>query len=124
MLVENDPSDPGGETFCGLDRRSHPHLDFAKATPESVTRVYLADYWNKYKCGEYPDKLGECVFNCVVNAGWGRAAKILANGGKTADKFLDEQEAFYGRLVAAKPSSGKYLKGWLNRTGALRALLK
>jgi hypothetical protein len=119
ILVENDPDDRGGETFCGLDRRSHPKLEFSTATPRIICDTYLTDYWLKYICEKYPLPLGEVVFNCVINAGWGRAAKIMSNGGKTAETFLEAQESFYKRLAAARPKSRKYLNGWLNRLEAL-----
>lgn len=122
ILVENDPDDAGGATFCGLDRRSHPNFNFSTATPKSVCDEYLTSYWFKYKCDSYPDKLGEVIFNCCVNAGWGRAAKILAKT-RNAAAFLNEQEAFYLRLIKHKPRLAKFKKGWLNRTNALRKFI-
>ena len=119
ILVESDKSDPGGETYCGLDRRSHPRLDFAKATPQIICDTYLADYWNKFKCESYAVPLCDVVFNCVVNAGWGRAERILAATGSNAAKFLQAQDSFYRRLADARPKSAKYLDGWLNRLESL-----
>lgn len=40
-----------------------------------------------------------------------------------ADEYLKAREAWYRRLAAAKPTSAVFLKGWLNRTNACRALV-
>lgn len=115
ILVEDDKDDPGGATYCGLDRRSHPDLDFAKTSPKQVNDIYYVDYWKKYNCERFGWPLSAVVFNCCVNAGWGRAKGILAQTGNNAAKFLAYQAAFYHRLADARPKSAKYLKGWLNR---------
>lgn len=70
-----------------------------------------------------PAKLGEAYYNCAVNCGTGRAKKLLIAAKGSAVRFLDEQSAFYRRLVDARPSASKYLRGWLNRVNALRTFL-
>jgi len=122
-IAENDPDDPGGMTKFGIDKRSHPKEDIANLTKERAIEIYWNEYWLKNNIDEFSYPFGEAVFNCCVNAGRGRADKILAKA-KTATGFIDEQESFYHRLVDAKPKSKKYLKGWLNRTEALRKYLK
>lgn len=125
VSVENDASDPGGRTKFGLDHRSHPDINLDQLTLAEAKQVYLDSYWSLYGCEDRAYPMGEVIFNCAVNAGYGRVQKILAVLGvnATAKGFLDEQEAFYRRLVQARPSSTKFLKGWLNRTRALRAHL-
>lgn len=120
---ENDPDDPGGATKFGIDQRSHPREDIRNLTEDRAKEIYWESYWEKYGCEGMPFPLGEVVFNCAVNAGYGRAQKIFATGAKTAKAFLAEQDAFYRRLADARPRSKKFLKGWLNRTAALRQLL-
>lgn len=120
---ENDSDDPGGETRWGIDKRSHPGEDIRNLTEERAKEIYWLKYWEQYHCEDYAYPLGEIVFNCCVNAGWGRAQKIIVVAGKNGKKFLAEQDAFYRRLAEARPSSRKFLKGWLNRTNALRGLL-
>lgn len=119
---DNDPDDPGGTTKFGIDKRSHPQEDIKNLTLERAREIYFVEYWQAGGCEKLPAKLGEVVFNCRVNCGPGRVAKILAIT-KDASGFVDEQEAFYRRLAAARPKSQKYLKGWLNRTRALRKRL-
>ena len=119
---DNDPDDPGGETKYGIDKRSHPEVDIRNLTREGALEIYWRAYWVKYGCEWLAGPVGEVFFNACVNCGAGRARQLLAatptphSGGG----FLDAQEAFYRRLVAARPALGKYLKGWLNRTADLR----
>lgn len=119
---ENDPDDPGGETNFGIDKRSHPEVDIRALTQEKAREIYWKEYWVKHGCEWLPRPLGEVFFNACVNCGAGRA-RLLLNGMPTpwtAPAFLDAQEAFYRRLAAARPALGKFLKGWLARTSALR----
>ena len=123
VISENDPDDPGGLTKYGIDQRSHPHVDIRNLTESGAKDIYLREYWQKYGVEDKPRWFGEVYFNCCVNAGSGRAVKIAAVSGADADKFLDGQEDFYRRLAASKLSLGKFLKGWLNRTTALRKFI-
>lgn len=121
---DNDPDDPGGETKYGIDKRSHPKEDIRNLTKERAKEIYWHEYWQKFGCEALPHPLGEAAFNCNVNCGNGRTAKILASiHPDTAKGFVAEQEAFYHRLVAARPRSRKYLKGWLNRSNSLKVHL-
>ena len=43
---------------------------------------------------------------------------------RAADRMLDWRAARYHNLVEEHPKLAKYLKGWLNRTEALREFLK
>lgn len=117
---ENDPDDSGGATKFGIDQRSHPKENIRSLTEARAKEIYWSEYWTRYGCEDRPFPLGEVVYNCCVNAGFGRAQKIFAKGVKTASEFLDEQEAFYHRLSQARPKDKKFLKGWLSRTQSLR----
>lgn len=119
---DHDPDDPGGETNFGIDKRSHPAEDIKHLTKDRAKEIYFEE-WTKYGCEDLPEPLGEVEFNCNVNCGNGRTRKIMEAiaAHPTAAAFEDEQEAFYRRLVAARPASAKYLKGWLNRLNDLRS---
>jgi lysozyme family protein len=119
---ENDPSDPGGATKYGIDQRSHPGVDIKNLTREGAEAIYFEE-WTVEKIESMPEGLGEVYFNACVNCGQGRANKLLALS-SDAKGFLDQQDAFYRRLVEARPNSLKFLKGWLNRTAALRRRFK
>ena len=116
---ENDPDDPGGETRWGIDKRSHPKEDIKNLTEARAKEIYYSEYWNSNRCEKMPHPLGEAFFDTCVNCGRGRADKILKVS-RGAAEFLDERDAFYERLAANRPRSKKYLRGWKNRTAALR----
>lgn len=122
VIAENVKDDAGSLTKYGIDQRSHPQVDIYNLNEKQAREIYLKEYWEKYRCESHPKPLGEVFFNCCVNCGYGRAQKILAQA-KTAETFLQEQEAFYRRLVAAKPKLQKFLRGWLNRTADLKRFI-
>jgi lysozyme family protein len=116
---ENDPDDPGGATKYGIDQRSHSKVNIKALTADQATAIYWNEYL-QYKCDRLKQPLDWVYFNACVNTGYYRATTLLEASNNDADKFLDEQEAFYRRLVESRPSSQKYLKGWLARTEDLR----
>lgn len=116
---ENDPDDPGGETKFGIDKRSHPNEDIKRLTAERAAQIYWEE-WIGAGCEEMPSPYAEVFFNCAVNMGLGRAREFDEQiPGADADHFLRLQEDYYMRL-GSQPNRAKYLKGWLNRTAALR----
>jgi len=125
---EDDPDDPGNDgtkyrgTKYGIDARSHPNTNIKNLTAEQAMEIYWNEYWIKCACDEFDWPMSFIFFNCCVNCGVGRANKILKLTGKNPKKFLDEQESFYRRLAEARPTSKKYLKGWINRTSDLRKI--
>jgi lysozyme family protein len=116
---ENDPDDNGGATKFGIDQRSHPDVDIKNLTAEHATEIYWNE-WVKDGCEYLPQPLDWIFFNASVNCGRGRAAKLMNESRRDPRKFLDAQDDFYRRLADSKPSSRKYLKGWLARTEDLR----
>lgn len=120
---ENEDGDPGGVTKYGVDARSHPKVDIKNLTRAQADDIYWNTYWLGNGCDKLAPGLAEAYFNCCVNAGPGRAKKILASGAHDAKSFIDGQERFYRGLVESKPSYSKFLKGWLNRTNDLRKFL-
>jgi hypothetical protein len=121
VIAEHDPSDPGGLTKYGIDKESHPAVDVANLTEQQAREIYWHE-WLACGASRMPDGLGEVYFNACVNCGTGRAKKLLS-GSSDASQFLDAQDAFYHRLADARPSLKKFLRGWLNRTDALRKLI-
>ena len=137
----NHPRDPGGMTNLGVTRNvwkewvKHEvdEAEMRSLTPELVTPLYKARYWDACKCDDLPRGVDYCVFDSAVNMGSGRAAKLLqAALGVTADGAIGRatiaaataadpvelleafslgKEAFYQSL----PTFGVFGKGWLNR---------
>ncbi len=137
----NHPRDPGGMTNLGVTRNvwkewvKHEvdEAEMRSLTPELVTPLYKARYWDACKCDDLPRGVDYAVFDSAVNMGPSRAAKLLqAALGVTADgsigratiaaataadpvelleAFSLSKEAFYQSL----PTFGVFGKGWLNR---------
>jgi lysozyme family protein len=117
---ENDPDDPGGATKFGIDQRSHPDVDIRNLTKEAAMVIYW-DEWVADGCETKGSPFAEVFFNCAVNMGLGRAKQFDKNiEGEDAKGFLDQQEAYYHHLAEGNKHFKKFLKGWLNRTTALR----
>lgn len=127
VVTENVDGDPGGLTKWGIDQASHPKVDIAHLDQRQAELIYWDRYWSPASpsLDESGEGVGEVIMNCRVNCGMGRATKIIARlPTLTASGFLDEQEAFYRRLVGQSPCYGKFLNGWINRTQDLRKYLK
>jgi len=110
---DNDPDDPGGETFFGLTRRYEPDWpgwsfidghklkypsDFAKHLKNDpqlmaqVKNMYLEKYWKKTGCDKIADdNLASEIFDSAVNIGTKSAVKFL----QTALNALNRQETLY-----------------------------
>jgi len=122
IAIEQVKGDDGGKTICGIDKASHPHFDFDNVTPQAVCDTYFKE-WQEEGIDALESPFKFCYFDCAVNAGSGRAKKIMAKTGKDATAFLAERDAFYRRLALAKAVDRKFLNGWLQRIANLRTFL-
>ena len=143
----NHPSDPGGMTNLGVTRnvwrdwvkRDVDDAEMRSLTPELVTPLYKARYWDACKCDDLPRGADYAVFDAAVNMGPGRAAKLLqaalnvtADGAigratiaaaaaadpvELLEAFSLGKEAFYQSL----PTFATFGKGWLNRVAHVQA---
>ena len=93
----NDPLDSGGETKYGISKRAHSDVDIKNLTVEDACAIYREDYWKPCKAEKLPEELREPYFLFVVNAGQGKAVKVLqrACNGKNSK---DEQIKVDGRI--------------------------
>lgn len=91
----NDPYDAGGETICGITKRSHPELSVWRSLRPLQTwqkrkyrptlqemaeiyQVYRMSYYDRVKADQITDaQLALHVFDCAVNCGVARASKML-----------------------------------------------
>lgn len=117
----NDPADPGGETKYGISKRSYPWLDIAGLTREQAAGIYYHDYWVPSGAARLAMPLAQVVFDAAVQHGVARAQQWLTQSQGDPAAYLALREAFYRQLAATKPSLAKFLGGWLNRLGSLRA---
>ena len=143
----NNPADPGGMTNLGVTQRvweewlGHPvsEKDMRALTPEIVAPMYKRKYWDKVSGDELPSGVDLMVFDCAVNSGPGRAAKMLQKVlGMTEDGIIGPQtlsraasadvktlisDYSEARRVFLKslPTWGVFGKGWELRVAGVAA---
>lgn len=115
-----DKDDPGGETNFGISKKAHPEVDIKNLTLEGAKAIYERDYWKATGADKLPPPLDLIHLDAAINVGPGRAGGFLKTGNHVPAKVIDARDAYYHRLASQKPVLQKYLKGWLNRTKALR----
>lgn len=93
-LYSDHPADPGGRTMRGVTQRvwerwtgrRSSEAEMRSLSVMDVAPLYRAQYWDELRCDNLPGPLALCVFDFGVNAGPGRAAKMLqAMVGATQD---------------------------------------
>lgn len=81
----DNPKDPGGATNLGVTKKAWEDYvghEVTKQvikdlTPDVVRPFYKTRYWDACKCDGMPSGLDYCLFDMCVNAGPGRAVKLL-----------------------------------------------
>lgn len=142
------PRDPGGATNLGIthftlaDWRGQrvTKADVKALTKTEAKEIYRANYWHKLQCDDLPAGVDLVAFDMGVNAGPGRAARMLqklvdadqdgavgpitltavSNYGDAAglvDEYSDERLAYYKRLR----HWDAFGRGWTRRTEETRA---
>ena len=142
----NHPSDPGGMTNLGVTKatwenwvgRASDEAEMRSLTPEKVEPLYKKKYWDAVRADDLPVGLDYLVFDFGVNAGPGRAIKVMQSAvGVTPDggfgpmtlaavqaidpvelieKFSQAKEDFYRSLG----TFATFGKGWLNRVADVK----
>lgn len=122
----NDPDDPGGETFGGISRRSHPKwqgwkiIDAMKKHPEFPKclyrdqqllqlkrELYLNEYWTNSYDLIADDELSTKLFDLAVHSGRAKSTVLLQrtlnvlNKRETIYKNIRVDGIFGERTVAA-----------------------
>lgn len=137
----NDPADPGGETYCGISRRSWPswagwsRVDAIKAAhPDpherndalsndagltaAVQQFYLDNFWHPLQADEWPDgTLAGAVFDAEVNMGAGEGVKLLQQALGMPKDAWDGKFGPHTLAAVQRP-----VAGILTRFSALRAV--
>ena len=138
---DDDPDDPGGRTAFGIIQREYSawrraHGEVAKdvwdISPDEVRAIYAQNYWIPMQCDGHTAPFDLVVFDSAVNCGNGRAVKwrTLAKAkwyllGKRdgipglCRIYINMREAYY-HSIGDTGRLSKFLRGWLNRTAALR----
>ena len=122
------PADPGGATNKGITQAVYDSYRFEHALEKrsvkniedkEVEAIYRKRYWDASGAENYPWPMCLAVFDAAVNHGVSRA-KEFARDADTFEAYLARRERFYNAIVANKPSSSVFLKGWMNRIQHLR----
>lgn len=107
---------------------------------DEARAIYRAKYWNTARCDALPAGVDLMVFEAAVMSGPGQAARFLQRAAGMPDSEVDgvvgprtldaarraspvqlieemrrQRGAFFERIVARKPTSAKFLKGWTSR---------
>ncbi len=127
------PSDPGGATNRGVtmavlaEWRGRPvtKAEVRALTAEEAADIYRARYWLATVCDALPDGLDLAVFDCAVNQGVGRAARLLQAAAKvTVDGKIGPKTL--AAVAKADPQMllTEFMARRMNAYGQLRQLFK
>ena len=117
----DDPHDPGGATKWGISLRMLlarmldlnndgvvNRKDILDMTPEQAEKIYYTDYWLAVAGPRLPGPLALPVYDCAVNQGPRRAARILQKSVRAkADGIIG------ARTIAAVERAWKRNPTWL-----------
>lgn len=143
----DDPRDPGGMTNLGCTKKTwenwvgHPVDErcMRNLNAQDVAPLYKTKYWDKIRADDLPAGIDYVVFDCAINAGTGRAVKLLQEvvgsyvdgvlGGNTLRAVLGTDpvslvELYCDRRLAfleSLPTWPVFGKGWRNRVRDVRA---
>ena len=143
----NNPKDPGGMTNLGVTRavwesyvgRESSEKEMRALTPAQVAPLYRRKYWDAINGDSLPSGLDLCVFDCAVNSGVGRAAKMLqgilglAQDGSIGPKTLEACKKFPSKDLVDKfckarqdfleslPTFKTFGKGWTARVAEVES---
>ena len=143
----NNPKDPGGMTNLGVTRavwesyvgRESSEKEMRALTPAQVAPLYKRKYWDAINGDSLPSGLDLCVFDCAVNSGVGRAAKMLqgilglAQDGSIGPKTLEACKKFSSKDLVDKfcsarqdfleslPTFKTFGKGWSARVAEVES---
>ena len=151
----DDPVDRGGRTAYGVTQltfdawrrgRGLASGDVWNITPDEISAIYRARFWDVCKCDTLPVGLDLAVFDAAVNHGTRNAIRFLQRTIKTTDDgvfgpmsaaalaslveaghtpelielFIDIRETFYKAIVERDPTQAKFSRGWSNRLAHLQ----
>ncbi|MEK6760103.1 MAG: glycosyl hydrolase 108 family protein [Deltaproteobacteria bacterium] len=128
-----DPSDPGnwtggdiGKGECrgtkyGVSARAYPMLIIKDITVEDAKLVFRQDYWLPAGCDKLSYPLCLVVADNAYHSGVGAALQNLRQYPDWRDLIIERIEDMVD-IVDRRPTSLKYLKGWVKRCVALYRL--
>lgn len=125
----DDPRDPGKLTIWGISVVYHP-VEVARMVKMSkeeamkyASKLYLEKYWIPSGCDFLPCPKDMVLFDIAINPGPGLAGSLRAGEGTWQD-WLFKRIEYYSNRVKKNPAKLVFLRGWINRTLALRDLIE
>ncbi len=124
---QNDPKDPGnwsggdiGKGECrgtkfGISARAYPMLDIKNLKIEDAKLIFETDYWKKAGCDKLNYPLNIIVCDNAYHSGVSAALSNLKQYPDWKDLIIERIEDMLD-IVDKRPTSLKYLKGWVRRT--------
>ena len=134
-VFSNQVNDPGGETWYGIARKSHPNIPWPPSKAQAI-EIYQTQYWDTNQCDSMPWPWALAIFDGEVNQG--SVIKVaqtvlgLRPDGVVGPQTLkaiqgatQEQLNFFfaGRALSyiALGTFPSFGKGWLKRLFNIRA---
>ena len=131
------------KTFRSVYGKDKTREDLINITDEQWGKIFKEYYWDKFRADDIESQsVANMAVDWAYNAGVGTVAKkiqnivgtkpdgIAGNGTLKLINTKDHKELFeqikaarilfYKKLAEKKPSNEKFLKGWLNRTEAIK----
>lgn len=110
-IYADHPSDPGGETKWGVARNEHPEISnsaWLAFTAADAVKIYRAQYWDRFQCGNltWPWALG--LFDGVVNEGGVAVSLMQAALGVVTDGRMGP-----GTVTAARTAAPELFHAYL-----------
>lgn len=128
------PLDPGGDSWWGIARASHPNETPWPPTRARALELYQIEYWTPCRCAELPWALALPLFDGAVQHGDATARAMLQHAaGITADgvfgpltmaqlqritdpgPLLDDFMGARGLLYAGNKAFATFGTGWMHR---------
>lgn len=127
-------------TNMGISAAAFPDVNIEWLTPADAASIYRSRYWSKINGDNLPDPVNLVTFDCAVNCGVDRAAKILQGaagagqdgviGPATILRVCDhdpydlaaECVARRMQFMASLPAWPTWARGWSRRLVAVAAL--
>ena len=122
----DDPDDPGGRTDRGISAAAHPEAwADGKITDDEVERIYQT-YWLEAGCETQPWPLSLALFDFAFTSGPGIAKSHMrlecADPLSQALELVAARVYFLNAVIAHRPTSIKYLRGWRRRCADVATL--
>lgn len=132
----DDANDPGGATYYGIARASHPEIAWPPTKDQAIA-LYRQEYWDQVRCGDMPWAWALAVFEGQVNQGDvirpmqrclsvtvdGKVGDATIHAASCASSYLLDK-FFAARAIAyiADANFNTYRVGWFARLFKCRAL--